>query len=427
MKRWLVICLTAIALLAGCSSTQENNSKKQEEQTVNTQFLGEWTGTIEVPQSPLVINISLEEAKGTFSVPIQGLKNFPIETLRYNGDTVDITVNVQGQKMVIKGTLADGKIEGTFTQSGATFPVTFIPNDGSDAEEVTYKEVSIPVKDGELKVALQPAANGEPSPVAIIIAGSGPTDKNGNSTLGLSNNSLKMLAEQLAENNIATIRYDKRGLGDNTALVKNPTDVTIDTFANDVASIIAYVKAQPSFTSVHVIGHSEGALLGTLAAQDEAVDTLTLIAGTGRAIDEVLIEQLSAQVSPALLEESKEIISKIKNGEIVEEISNDLQMMFAVPNQPYLASWIKYNPTEELKQLNNPTLIIQGTTDLQTNEKDAETLGTAATELVYIEGMNHVLKEAPQDRAANFATYSDPSLPLHEELLPLIEKFIKNK
>ncbi|SOC23550.1 hypothetical protein SAMN05880501_115105 [Ureibacillus xyleni] len=427
MKKWFAICFIALLTLVGCNAegTDKGKSKNEEEQTMNTQFFGEWAGNIEIPNSPLPVIIKLEETTGTFSVPVQGLENFPFESIRYNEDAVDIAINLQGQKISIKGKIANGEIEGTFTQNGATFPVIFTPNDSTAKEETSYEQVLIPVEGGDLKVALQKAKNGEPSPVAIIVAGSGPTDKNGNSVAGVKSDSYKMLAEQLAEKNIATIRYDKRGIGENTIIVKDPNAVQFYDFAKDVASIIAYANSQDSFTSVHVIGHSEGAILSTLAVQKETVDSLILLAGTGRRIDEVMIDQLSAQLSPELVKESKEILAKVKAGEIVEDMSNELKMIFPVPSQPYLTSWIKYDPKEELEKVTNPKFVIHGTSDIQVIDKDVEALRQSADETVIIEGMNHVLKNAPTDVDANLATYTDPSLPLHEELIPTIEKFIK--
>lgn len=93
-----------------------------------------------------------------------------------------------------------------------------------------------------------------------------------------------------------------------------------------------------------------------------------------------------------------------------------------------MISWLKYNPARELEKLNSRVLIIQGTTDLQVKATDAEALKTGRkdAELLYVEGMNHVLKTAPAEREGNLATYANPTLPLQEDLLPAIQKFIVN-
>lgn len=265
--------------------------------------------------------------------------------------------------------------------------------------------------------------------MALIIAGSGPTDKDGNSALAGKNNSLKMLAEGLAQQGIATVRYDKRGLGDNQALLTKEEDGTFDQYVDDAVQIIQTLMADKAYTSVHVIGHSEGSLIGLLAAQQTGVESFVSIAGAGRPLDEVLLEQLKGQLAPKLFNESTNILTALKQGEQVKNISPELQALFRPSVQPFLISLLKYQPANELAKVKGRVLLLQGTTDLQVKEADAEALkkGKQEAKLLYLEGMNHVLKKAPADRAENLATYAHPSLPLHEELLPAIQQFIKNE
>ena len=171
-----------------------------------------------------------------------------------------------------------------------TIPLTLTPYEAPEEAEVTYEEVNIPVTGGELKVALQMPTieSSSPVPVAIIIAGSGATTKDGNTVLG-DNNSLKMLAEDLAEQGIATIRYDKRGVGENNSLITKEEDLVFTDYTKDVESIIKAISDDPQFSEVHVIGHSEGSLVGMVAATSTKVDSIVSIAGAGRSIDEVII------------------------------------------------------------------------------------------------------------------------------------------
>ena len=294
---------------------------------------------------------------------------------------------------------------------------------------MTYETISIPVENGDLKVALEKPTEEKPSPVALIIAGSGPTDKDGNSVIAGKNDSLKMLAEGLANEGIATIRYDKRGVADNAGLFTKEEDVSFDLFADDAVKIIQYLQSNEAFTSVHVIGHSEGSLIGMIAAQKTGVESFVSLAGAGREVDELLLEQLAGQLTPALTTETKNVITSLKKGEIVENVSPELQGLFRPSVQPYMISWLKYNPASIIQKLENRTLIVQGTNDLQVKVTDAEALKKAKNDavLLYLEGMNHILKVAPTDRARNLATYSDPTLPLHEELIPAICAFIKEE
>ncbi|MFJ8513125.1 alpha/beta hydrolase [Lysinibacillus xylanilyticus] len=425
MKKLLLLCC-ALLLLAACGQKEENAIGKETkgDNKMNEQLVGKWEGNIELPNGVLPIIVDLQKDSGKLSVPAQGISNYPFKSIKYNGDQVSVSINLNGSAIVINGTLKDGQIEATFQQNGGNFPLVLKP---FKEQPVTYETLKIPVKDGELTVALQKASK-EPSPVALIIAGSGPTDKDGNSAIAGKNDSLKMIAEGLAKEGIATVRFDKRGLGDNKSLLTKEEDITFDQYVDDVVQVINTLLADKAYTNVHIIGHSEGSLIGLLAAQKTKVESFISIAGTGRPIDEVLLEQLKVQLTPALLKESTDALASLKKGELVKNVSPELQSLFRSSIQPYMISWLKYNPASELAKVNSRVLILQGTTDLQVVATDAEALnkGKPDAKLVYLEGMNHVLKNAPADRTENLATYSDPSLPLHKELLPAIQQFIMN-
>lgn len=390
--------------------------------------VGHWTGTIEIPQSPLGVQLTIkEDGTGTFSVPAQGLKDYPVKSIKTTGDSFFVEIDIAGSQMVIEGKAAEGKITAVFTQNGMSFPLTLTPY---EAPEVTYEEWSVPVAGGELAVALQwPAVESSaPVPVAIIIAGSGATNKDGNTIAG-ENNSLKMLAEGLAAQGVATIRYDKRGVGENAALIKKEEDLLFTSYAQDVESIVKAVKEDARFSEVHLIGHSEGSLVGMVAAASTDVDSIVSIAGAGRPIEEVLLEQLSAQLPADLLQTSQSILTSLKKGELVADVPESLYSLFRPSVQPYMISWLQYNPADIIKSLDVPVLIVQGKNDLQVKVTDAEKLGAAdpSAEVVYFDKMNHVLKEAPADQAGNLATYANPTLPLADGLVDRISSFISNQ
>ncbi|MFF6014280.1 alpha/beta hydrolase [Lysinibacillus fusiformis] len=427
MKKLFVLCCTLL-LLAGCGQKDElvENKENKGESAMNEQFIGKWEGNIETPNGQLPIIVDLQKNSGTLSVPAQGLSNFPLQSVKYTGDQVTVSIHLNGSIIAINGTFKNEQIEATFQQNGGNFPLIL---QAYKEEPVTYETVKIPVQQGDLIVALQKANTTSASPVAVIIAGSGPTDKDGNSVLAGKNNSLKMMAEGLAQKGITTVRYDKRGIGDNQALLTKEADVTFDHFVEDAVQIIQSLQANKAYTSVHVIGHSEGSLIGLLAAQKTGVASFVSIAGAGRPMDEVLVEQLKSQLAPNLFKETKDILAALKQGTQVEHISPELQAVFRPSVQPFLISVLKYNPATELGKVKSPVLLVQGTTDLQVKEVDAEALkkGNPDAKLLYMEGMNHVLKKAPEDYAANLATYADPTLPLHEDLLPAIQQFINGK
>lgn len=399
-----------------------------EEEQPLTQHIGQWSGQIDIPQSPLEVQLNISgNGTGTFSVPAQGVKDFPAKSVKVTGNKIRIDIEIAGSSMVIEGTVEKEKITATFTQNGMTLPLTLTPYEEPEESNVAYEELTIPVTGGQLKVALQmPTVKANaPVPVAIIIAGSGATTKDGNTVLG-DNNSLKMLAEDLAAKGIASIRYDKRGVGDNMSLIAKEEDLTFNDFAKDAESIVKAVNSDARFSTVHIIGHSEGSLVGMVAATSKKVDSIVSIAGAGRPIEEVLVEQLTAQLPEDLLKKSKDILASLKKGELVADVPESLYSVFRPSVQPYMISWLQYDPAEVLKKLDVPTLIVQGKNDLQVKMTDSQRLSTAkpTAKIVYFDKMNHVLKDSPTDQAGNVATYTNPSLPLAEGLVDSITTFI---
>lgn len=277
--------------------------------------------------------------------------------------------------------------------------------------------------DAELQGDLYKAKS-ESKQLAIIIAGSGPTDRNGNSLPSLNANSYKLLAEGLQQEGINVFTFDKRII----AKLKNNTikDYTHDFDENvkDVNLIIAHFKNQ--YPSITLIGHSEGALMANLATiQNKEVTHFVSLQGAGESIDQIMDWQLIKQM-PFFETQIKAIHAQLKSGKPATDIPPMLQGLYNPGNQAYLISWMKYNPTEEIKKVKVPVLIVQGDKDLQVVTEQGELLKKAlpTATLTTIKGMNHVLKTVEKDEE-NLATYSKPLLPLHKEIVPLIANFIK--
>lgn len=284
------------------------------------------------------------------------------------------------------------------------------------------KEVKVKMEDEILYGSLISVSEKSKAPVVIIIPGSGPTDRNGNSMM-VQANSYRMLAEELAEHGIASLRYDKLMVGKSKS-DKSEGDLRFQDNVDQVNAWIDYLKKK-KYTNIILIGHSEGSLIGMLASQQREVNKFISFAGTGRSIDEVLIEQITAQ-SPGYTEEVKRILLKLKKGEEVDDFNTDLASLFRKSVQPYLISWLKYSPQEEIQKLEIPTLILHGTSDIQVSEEDAVLQHEAnpEAELKIIDGMNHIFKAASENREENIQTYLNPKLPLHEELIPVLTGFI---
>ncbi len=289
---------------------------------------------------------------------------------------------------------------------------------------LSYKEEAIILKTatGDIHGTLTLPAGIEKRPIALIIAGSGPTDRNGNSIF-TQNDCLKQLAAKLAENKIASVRYDKRGIGESKDAAIKEEDLRIEHYMDDVKSWIKLLRENKQFSDVIIIGHSEGSLIGMVASGN--ADKFISIAGTGLPADEILKEQLKKQPQ-SILDMSIPIINSLKKGIPVKDVNPMLNSLFRPSVQPYMISWFKYNPQEEIKQVKIPVLIIQGTKDIQVSTEDANLLHKAnpKSKLVFIENMNHIFKDVTGDEQENMATYSNNSLPIDSKLVKEICTFI---
>jgi pimeloyl-ACP methyl ester carboxylesterase len=293
----------------------------------------------------------------------------------------------------------------------------------SQESSVVTAEIEVnPIIKGTL---FSPEKTDSKTKLVILIAGSGPTNRNGNSTIGGVNNSLKFLAEGLTKNGIAVFSYDKRGLNKIDGKAIDEKSVVFENFINDAKDVIAYFKSQKKYSKIIIAGHSEGSLIGMVAANG-TTDGYISIAGAGRPIDEILSEQI-AKNAPFLKEATDKDLAILKEGKTFENKNPMLESLFRENIQPYMISWIKYNPQNEIKKLKIPIIILNGTKDLQVPQSDAELLHKAnpKSEIKIIENMNHVFKEIKIDED-NIKSYSNPKLPVAPELIESITKFVKS-
>ncbi|KAA0956002.1 lysophospholipase [Sporosarcina sp. ANT_H38] len=390
---------------------------------------GLWEGSIIIPNQPLSIILTFEKNNGAISIPAQGLSDYPLTSVIINESDVFFDMAIQGQPITFDGKVEQEKITGTFTQQGQSFPFELTKG---NKEQLAEKGdvVEVKLKDGTMSGQLEMPQGEGPFPLMVIIAGSGPTDRDGNSAaLPGKNNSLKMLAENLATEGVASIRYDKRGVGSNASLAGKEEDMRFEHYIDDAAAWVQFAKTDERFSKVGIIGHSEGSLIGMVAAEKTDADAFISIAGAGRPIDQILLEQLKEQLPANLLEESKTILDKLKQGEQVKTVSPELQSIFRPSVQPYMISWLHYDPVAQLQKLQSPVFIMNGNRDIQVSIQDAERLHDATNDsrLLIVKNMNHILKEAPDDRAGNIATYSNPELPLAKGLMDGITVFLKDE
>ena len=271
---------------------------------------------------------------------------------------------------------------------------------------------------------------------ALIVAGSGPTDRNGNSGAGLNTYCYKMLSDELVAAGVAVMRYDKRGVG--LSQVEDPTtykDVVFEDFVADAARCIDYLRCE-GFERVVVVGHSEGGAIALHLAlrEDVMVEGLVLLATAGFPMDKILNAQLSAQLVPhylGLMMTATSIIQRIKRGEEValESIPKELVSLFHPSVQKFLCSSMAFDPAELISYVEQPVLIISGGRDIQVTKENAQELISRAKHGSYLhfENMTHILKDADtSDRIEQImGVYTNSNLALTEGLGIAVANFIK--
>lgn len=295
----------------------------------------------------------------------------------------------------------------------------------AQARTILHRSIELAIPSGVLYGSLLLPKSDSPVPVALLIAGSGPTDRNGNNPAGY-NDSLKRLAEALAKRGIASMRYDKRGVAASRTAAPDERTLSVEGYVADAAAWGRKLRADPRFSRLILIGHSEGALIASLAAEQAGSAALVAIAGSGRPIDRVLLEQLRTRLPPPLLAFSAALIEELKAGRTHERIPKPLEVLFRPSVQPYLVSLFRQDPAAAFARLHIPALIIQGRHDIQVGMEDAEALKAAKpdAELLPINGMNHVLRIVPADMQSQLPSYNNPELPLANTLGQAIGDFI---
>jgi uncharacterized protein len=259
------------------------------------------------------------------------------------------------------------------------------------------------------------------TPLVIWIHGSGNVDRNGNQGTVVKANYIKQFRDEINTQDIAFYSYDKRT--SNPKNFKFLKGVLIDSFVDDAKKVIDYFKNDNRFSEIILVGHSQGSLIAMLASKN--TNKYISIAGPSTSIDKTIIEQITNQNATFGKVAEAHFKELFETGDI-KQVNPLLVSVFSKPNFPFLINWAKYNPTEEIQKITIPTLIINGTKDLQVKIEDANALHTAlpSSELVLIENMNHVLKNIEKD-ADNMNSYYSEKFSLSQKLITTIVAFIK--
>ena len=286
-------------------------------------------------------------------------------------------------------------------------------------EKFTSQEVNL---DPYIKGTLINPTSSEVTPLVIILQGSGPTDRHGNQSF-MKNDALKKLSSSLAERGISTYRYDKRIMQMQQLRIKEQ-DIRFDDFITDAVSVLDHFEEDERFNKLIVLGHSQGSLVGMVAARERA-DGFISLAGVAQPIDSILIGQITNQM-PGLRDNVEQAFQEMRDSGSTSSYNPVLESIFRPSVQPFILSWMEFEPKEEIAKLEIPVLIINGSKDLQVEEAEAQALKAARpnSDLVILKDMNHVLRKIEGDDLENSKSYNEAHRPLHPELIDILVNFI---
>lgn len=261
----------------------------------------------------------------------------------------------------------------------------------------------------------------EKAPLIIWIHGSGNVDRNGNQHPYIKANYIKQFRDSVNKYDIAFYSFDKRTANKNNekSLKKG---VIFEDYIADVQKIILNLKKDKRFNKIVLVGHSQGSLIAMLNHTN--TNKIISLAGPSKSVDKTIIAQIQEK-APYLDSITKAHFKELSQTGSIKNVNLMLQSIFKKENQSFLSSWIKYNPSEEIKKVTTPLLILNGDKDLQIKVSNAKKLHTSNpnSELHIIHNMNHVLKEVKSD-IENQNSYLKPDFPLSSKLIKHIVKFI---
>jgi pimeloyl-ACP methyl ester carboxylesterase len=319
------------------------------------------------------------------------------------------------------GTLAsDGKsIAGNFTQRGFPMALTLEPGtiDAPTVHQPDPGDLVVQTPTGTLAGTMI-----RKGPIgAVILNGSGSANRDGKSGDNGGRNTYQAIAQSLADKNISTLRYDKRGIGESAAAMKREDDITLTLMAADADAVAAELQHRLGTRCVWLIGHSEGGLVALAAAQDNpGICGLVLLASPGRPSDKILHEQLDRNLPAEDKPAAFAVLDNLAAGRPLGDVPPKLKSLFRPSLEAYWRSEEAVDPAALAAKLKIPVLILQGDADVQISLADAQALARARPDatLKIEAGVNHSQRVAKDDPGSG-------PMPLAPGLVDTIAGFIK--
>ncbi len=292
------------------------------------------------------------------------------------------------------------------------------------ATAVVSTETTLTVADGQLAATLQLPDGEGPWPVVLILAGSGQVDRDGNlAGIPGKNNSLRQLAVGLAERGVASLRTDKRGVGGSRSAGLSETDLRFSHFVEDAVQWTVWLQEDVRFSAVTIVGHSQGAQVGMMAAWLAGADGFVSLAGPGRPIVDVMREQFRTRLPIRTRVKAEAVLAELEAGRLVPDPPTEMTIILRPSVQEFLISWQRLDPQRDLSRLSCPVAIIQGLTDIQVTETDARLLHAAKPQatLLLLPGINHLFKPVAEDNPiVHAASLTNPELQFSPEAVDAV-------
>ncbi|MFL1896985.1 alpha/beta hydrolase [Aquimarina sp. 2-A2] len=261
-------------------------------------------------------------------------------------------------------------------------------------------------------------------PLLIFIMDAGAINRDGNDRMS-KNETFKKLSRELAKHGIASFRYDKRIFAmDRMGMREN--EISFKNFIDDAIETIDYFEKNNDYSKIILAGHGQGSLVGMIAARDRA-NAFIGIAGNANSIDNVIIDQLAEQ-APGLDKSAALAFKQLRENGRATVYEPALESIFRYDLQPFMRTWLQYNPREEIAQLEIPILLLYGKKDIQVNTSEGEKLKEVApdAQFVAIDNMNHILREIKGNRLENQKSYNESWRPIMPEVIGTLATFIKD-
>lgn len=422
---------------------------------------GSWRGELDLGQMklPLVFNFSKDgsgKMQCTMDSPSQGAKGIATRVTYCSSDSIALTCDMIGASY--SGKISSGLIEGQFTQMGRSFPLDLTPDTPIEVRRpqtpkppfpYTVKDTTFRTHDSAmLSATLTMPLNHRSNkiPAVVMVTGSGPQNRDEEL---FDHRPFAVIADFLARNGIASLRYDDRGTGKSTGDFRTATTFTLK---DDALSGINLLRSIPEIGKVGVLGHSEGGTIAFMAGAEKRADFIVSLAGMAVSGKETMLEQNrhsleKAGMSGADLENSLKLIEmvfdaiadQVKKGEntpidpnalaasaglnVPQPILESLNQTKSQMRGPWFDAFLTLNPREYLVKVKCPALALNGDLDTQVNPDNLQVIKELVpqSQVVVMAGLNHLMQHAETGEVAEYGEITET---ISTDVLNAITSFI---